>query len=89
MRSVWAIYTPKKEEKIFGKHPTQKSLDLLNRIILSSTKEGDMVLDPFTGSSTTGIAAIQNKRKFLGIDLEKEYLDLSVKRYNSLLKSLI
>lgn len=84
MRSVWAIYTPKKEEKTFGKHPTQKSLDLLNRIILSSTKEGDIVLDPFTGSSTTGIAAIQNKRKFLGIDLEKEYLDLSIKRYKNI-----
>jgi len=82
MRSVWAIYTPKKEEKTFGKHPTQKSLDLLNRIILSSTKEGDLVLDPFTGSSTTGIAAIKNNRKFVGIDLEKEYLDLSIKRYN-------
>ncbi len=84
MRSVWAIYTPKKEEKTFGKHPTQKSLDLLNRIILSSTKEGDLVLDPFTGSSTTGIAAVQNNRRFLGIDLEKEYLDLSIKRYKNI-----
>lgn len=87
MRSVWAIYTPKKEEKTFGKHPTQKSLDLLNRVILSSTREGDLVLDPFTGSSTTGIAAIQNNRKFIGIDLEREYLDLSIKRYNNLLSS--
>lgn len=82
MRSVWAIYTPKKEEKTFGKHPTQKSLDLLNRIILSSTKEGNLVLDPFTGSSTTGIAAIQNNRKFVGIDLESKYLDISIKRFN-------
>jgi len=87
MRSVWAIYTPKKEEKTFGKHPTQKSLDLLNRIILSSTKKGDIVLDPFTGSSTTGIAAVSSGRKFLGIDIEKEYLDLSIKRYKNLLKS--
>ncbi len=86
MRSVWAIYTPKKEEKTFGKHPTQKSLDLLNRIILASTKKSDLVLDPFTGSSTTGIAAIKNGRKFLGIDKEKEYLDLSVKRYEALVK---
>lgn len=86
MRSVWAIYTPRKEEKVFGKHPTQKSLELLNRIILSSTKKGDIVLDPFTGSSTTGIAAITNDRQFLGIDTEKEYLDLSIKRYKALIK---
>ena len=85
MRSVWAIYTQEKR-KSFGKHPTQKSLELLNRIILSSTKKGDIVLDPFTGSSTTGIAAITNDRQLLGIDTEKEYLDLSIKRYKALIK---
>ena len=81
MRSVWAISTPKREEKQFGKHPTQKPLELLKRIVLSSTDEGDLILDPFTGSSTTGIAAIQNNRLFIGFDNEKEYLDLSIKRY--------
>lgn len=81
MRSVWAIGTPKAEEKTFGKHPTQKPIALLDRIILASTIPGDVVLDPFTGSSTTGISAIQHKRKFIGIDLEKEYLELSKKRY--------
>jgi site-specific DNA-methyltransferase (adenine-specific) len=84
MRSVWAIGTPKPSEKIFGKHPTQKPLDLLKRIILASTKKGDTILDPFAGSSTTGIAAVLNDRKFIGIDTEKKYLDLSVKRYGSL-----
>jgi len=84
MRSVWAINTPKKWEKKFGKHPTQKPLDLLKRIILASTKEGDIVLDPFTGSSTTGIVASLYKRKFIGIDLEKKYLDLSIKRREDL-----
>src|SRR3989344_4436721 len=54
MRSVWAIGTPKTEEKIHGKHPTQKPLELLRRVVLSSTNKGDIVLDPFTGSSTTG-----------------------------------
>ena len=86
MKDVWRINLPKKEEKIFGKHPTQKPIDLLNRIILASTKEGDLVLDPFCGSSTTGIACKNLKRKFIGIDSEKEYLDLSIKRYNELIE---
>ncbi len=84
MRSVWAISTPKKEEKIFGKHPTQKPLDLLNRIILASSNKNDWILDPFTGSSTTGIAALKHGRKFIGIDMEKNYLDLSIKRFEQL-----
>lgn len=84
MRSVWAIGTPKTDEKKYGKHPTQKPLELLNRLVLASTNKGDLILDPFTGSSTTGIAAVKNGRKFIGIDLEKNYLDLSIKRYNDL-----
>ena len=86
MRSVWAIYPPKKEEKVFGKHPTQKPIDLLNRIVMASTDKGDTVLDPFTGSSTTGLAALLNDRKFIGIDTENEYLDLSIKRFDELNK---
>lgn len=84
MRSVWSMGTPKPSEKKEGKHPTQKPLDLLRRIVLASTNKGDVVLDPFTGSSTTGIAAAQHDRKFIGIDLEQGYLDLSVRRYRSL-----
>ncbi len=80
MRSVWSINTPKREEKIYGKHPTQKSLDLLKRIVLACTKKGDKILDPFTGSSTTGVASVKNGRRFVGIDIEKKYLDLSIKR---------
>ncbi len=80
MRSLWSISTPKPDEKKYGKHPTQKSLKLLKRIVLASTNEGDLILDPFTGSSTTGIAAKMFDRKFVGIDTEKEYLDLSIKR---------
>lgn len=87
MRSVWSMGTPRPNEKIHGKHPTQKPLDLLKRIVLSSTKKGDVILDPFTGSSTTGLAAAMHGRKFIGIDLEKDYLDLSVKRYNDLATS--
>ena len=77
---IWVINTPKLQEKKYGKHPTQKPLELLRRIILASTNKGDIVLDPFTGSSTTGLAAIMNDRKFIGIDTEKNYLELSKKR---------
>lgn len=88
MRSVWSMGTPKKEEKKFGKHPTQKPTDLLKRIVLASTNKGDVVLDPFTGSSTTGIVSSFYDRKFIGIDLEKEYLDLSIKRFEELQKNI-
>ena len=79
-QDIWSITTPKKTEKIFGKHPTQKPLELLERIILASTNSEDLILDPFTGSSTTGVAAIRNNRRFIGIDDNTEYLQLSVKR---------
>jgi len=84
MRSVWALGTPKPEEKKFGKHPTQKPLALLERIILASTNLGDVILDPFTGSSTTGIAASKFNRKFMGIDTDENYLKLSMKRFNDM-----
>lgn len=84
MRSVWSMGTPKPAEKKFGKHPTQKPLDLLKRIILASTNKDDVILDPFAGSSTTGIAASMLNRKFIGIDLEKKYLDLSIQRIEEL-----
>lgn len=89
MRSVWAIGTPKTEEKIFGKHPTQKPMALLERIVLASTNKGDVILDPFTGSSTTGLASVKHDRKFIGVDLEKEYLDLSKKRYTHMQERLL
>lgn len=88
MRSVWAIGTPKAIEKKFGKHPTQKPEELLKRIVLASTKKGDLILDPFTGSSTTGIAAYLLGRRFIGIDTEKKYIDLSIKRFEELEKNL-
>jgi len=88
MRSVWAINTPKPVEKRFGKHPTQKPVDLLKRIVLASTKKGDVVLDPFAGSSTTGLASYLFGRRFIGIDNEKDYLDLSKKRFKELKRNL-
>ena len=81
MKDVWTTSLTKPSEKRQGKHPTQKPLEILDKIILSSTKEKDLVLDPFCGSSTTGISAIKLNRKYIGIDNEKEYLDLSIRRY--------
>lgn len=80
MRSVWHIPLTPACEKTAGRHPTQKPLELLKRIIASSTQKGDLVLDPFNGSGTTGIAAHQLARRYLGIDRESTFLDLTVKR---------
>ena len=80
MKDVWRGPTTQKAEKRHGKHPTQKPLYLLDRIIRASSKEGDIVLDPFCGSSTTGIAALQNNRRYIGIDISKEYIIISKKR---------
>ena len=84
MRSVWSMGTPKPIEKRFGKHPTQKPEGLLRRIVLASTNKGDLIVDPFTGSSTTGIAAHLYGRDFIGIDTEVKFLDLSIKRFEEL-----
>lgn len=83
MRSVWSIPTTPKREKTHGKHPTQKPLELLLRLVNLCTKPGDLILDPFCGSGTTGVAAILLDREFLGIDLEPEYIDLSKARMDS------
>ena len=81
MRSVWSIPTPSQNEKEFGKHPTQKPLALLKRIILASTNDNSLILDPFNGGGTTGIASkIIGNRKYIGIDIEKEYINLTINR---------
>jgi site-specific DNA-methyltransferase (adenine-specific) len=80
MLSLWSIKAPGPLEKIYGKHPTQKPIELLDRIVLASTRSGDIVLDPFSGSGTTGIAACSEGRQYIGIELEEEYLKTSIKR---------
>ncbi len=84
MQSVWRIAPPNKQEKYFGKHPTQKPVELVERCVLASTSEGDFVFDPFNGGGTTGVAALKHGRKYVGIDLDENYLQLSVSRFNSL-----
>ena len=80
MTDVWRLPAIARWEKSQGKHPTQKPLALLVRIILASTRHGAWILDPFSGSGTTGIAASLTGRRYLGIEREKEYLDLSIRR---------
>ena len=79
-KDVWESSLTKPSEKKCGKHPTQKPMAILEKLILASTDEGDLILDPFNGSGTTGIVANKLKRKYIGIDLEKEYLDITIKR---------
>ena len=84
MTDVWHLPAIARWEKSCGKHPTQKPLALLARIIMASTKPGDWVLDPFCGSSTTGIAANLLDRRYLGIDQEQKYLEISKNRKEEL-----
>ena len=80
MKSVWEIKPPETWEKRFGKHPTQKPLALLERILLASSHEGDLVLDPFSGSGTTALAALRTQRAAIGLELSYEYLTLTLQR---------
>ena len=80
MKDVWIGSLTSPKEKKFGKHPTQKPLYILERIITASTNEGDLVLDPFCGSSSTGVAAVKLGRNYVGIDNSKEYIELSKSR---------
>ncbi len=80
MTDVWHLPAIAQWEKAHGKHPTQKPLALLSRIIMASTRKSDFILDPFTGSSTTGIVANLLERNFVGIDRELAFLDISKKR---------
>lgn len=86
MKNLWNIMSPRKAEKSFGKHPTQKPIKLLNRIVQAASNEGDLILDPFCGSSTTGLAAVKNGRRYVGIEQSDEYLELSVRRFEGLLE---
>lgn len=85
MKDVWTGTLTKPSEKTEGKHPTQKPVYLLERILLSSTEKGQIILDPFCGSGTTGVVAIQMGRKFIGIDVSEEYLQISKKRLEKLI----
>jgi site-specific DNA-methyltransferase (adenine-specific) len=84
---IWTQITPKKSEKEFGRHPTQKPLSLLERVISASSSEDAVVLDPFNGSGTTGVAAAKLGRRYVGIDMNEEYLALTKKRIDAVRKT--
>jgi site-specific DNA-methyltransferase (adenine-specific) len=88
MRNMWSIPLTPKSEKWAGEHPTQKPFELLKRVILSSTNEGDTILDPFLGSGTTSAVAEYFGRHSIGIEKNKDYLSIIQKRLNPPQKSI-
>src|SRR5579859_5831215 len=80
MKSVWHMPAPERAEKRFGKHPTQKPVALLERILLAASNEGEVVLDPFMGSGTTAVAALRLRRRFRGIEVDGGFVDLALRR---------
>ena len=75
--------TPKSSEKQYGKHPTQKPIQIIDYLIKILSREGDLVLDPFLGSGTTGESAVRLKRNFIGIELDRNYFEMAKKRIES------
>jgi site-specific DNA-methyltransferase (adenine-specific) len=78
--SVWRIPSVPRREKRHGYHPTQKPLRLLRRAILASSREGDLVFDPFCGSGTSGVASKELDRFFVGAEMEQEFAELAGRR---------
>ena len=80
MKNVWRLTAPSSDEKIYGKHPTQKPLRLIERCLLASTEPGDLVFDPFAGSGSTGVAALRCGRVFLGSEIDPVFARLATRR---------
>ena len=80
MRNLWRFPSAGREERLMGRHPTQKPVALIERCILASTDEDSLVVDPFMGSGSTGVAALGLRRRFMGCDLSEEYVRLSTRR---------
>ena len=85
MRNMWAIPYPSQSERWAGKHPTQKPISLLERIILAASSPGDIILDPFLGSGTTAVVAKMHGRRCIGIEKNKEYRTIIEKRLNKVI----
>lgn len=85
MEDVWNLPAVSMNEKKHGKHPTQKPECLLERILLASTKKGQIVLDPFMGSGTTCVVAKKLKRKYIGIEKEEQYFNIAKKRISHII----
>ncbi len=85
MKTVWHFKAPGKDEKQFGKHPTQKPVALIERCLRASTNPHDVVLDPFTGSGSTGVAAMGVGRRFVGVEIDGGFVDVAVKRLEQMI----
>jgi site-specific DNA-methyltransferase (adenine-specific) len=83
LRNVWDIPMTSISEKRFGKHPSQKPKEVINRLILGCSNEKEIILDPFLGSGTVAMMAKYHNRKYIGIDNNSEYIDLAKKRINA------
>lgn len=83
MRDVWKFGAPKKAEKIHGRHPAQKPQSVLDRMIRASTSPGDLILDPFCGSASTGVAALRLGRRFIGIEADPDHISLAHRRMSA------
>lgn len=84
MKTVWRFTTAGRKEKQFGKHPTQKPIALIDRCIRASTHPNDIVLDPFAGTASTGVAALKVGRRFIGIEVDESYAEIGVKRLSEI-----
>lgn len=80
MKTVWRFKAPSAFEKKHGRHPTQKPLGLLDRLIRASTNKGDLIFDPFSGSGSTAVCAIRQARQFVGTELEPKFIDIALSR---------
>lgn len=85
LKDVWSFTAPGKAERTHGRHPTQKPLDLLRRALRMAAPPGSLVLDPFTGSGTTGVAAIELGLGFVGLEIDERYLELASQRISAAL----
>ena len=89
MSSVWRIPAVPKREKLHGYHPTQKPVRLVRGALVASTREGELVFDPFCGSGTTGVAAKELNRSFVGAELEGEFCELAERRIRATVRGSV
>jgi site-specific DNA-methyltransferase (adenine-specific) len=82
MRNMFDIPNTKTSEKTFGKHPSQKPLELINNLIMALTNENDIIIDPFLGSGTTCVSAKRLDRSYIGIEQNEDYFKLAQERIN-------
>ncbi len=83
MRNMWNIPMTPLSEKKFGKHPSQKPVELIKRLVMGSSNKNQVILDPFMGSGTIPLVAKLLERKFLGVDNNKNYCKIAARRLDS------